>query len=145
MIKHILITTALLQAVSASACVAQPTTAIGTVFCQAETASNKTPLTLMATSFCGDVQDAFTQALGRPVLFASEEDAEWAITIGVSAYRADALILHRPTAQTETLQFDIMDASLTPDRLRPFANDVASLAVGLRHTHRGDVKDSLKE
>jgi hypothetical protein len=138
MTKHILIAATLLQAALAAACAAQPAATSGTLFCQADSVSKQSLHTAIdtgasaASSFCADLQTAFAQTLGSPVAFASKADAEWVITVGVLAYRADAAITHSPSGQTETLQFDIMDASLTAERMRPFANDVASVAIGLR-------------
>lgn len=136
--KHVLIAATLLQAALASACAAQLAATSGTLFCQIDSVSKQSPHTAAnsgasaASSFCADLQAAFAQTLGRPIAFSSQEEAEWIITVGVSAYRADAAITHSLTGQTETLQFDIMDALLTAERLRPFAKDVAAFAIGLR-------------
>lgn len=131
--KHsTLIAALVLQAGLATACAAKPATVQGSLFCAAETVSETGALRAAALGFCGDLQAAFTDALGAPVVFVPEDTAEWVVSVNVTAYRADAIIRHSPSAQSETLQFDIMDASLTPDRLRPFARSTAKLAMSLR-------------
>lgn len=140
--KHsTLIAALVLQAGLATACAATPSTPAtveGSLFCQADTASDTIALKEAASGFCGDLQAAFSDALGSPVVFVPEGAAEWVISVNVSAYRADAIILHAPSAQNETMQFDIMDASLTPDRLRPFARSTAKLAMDLRAVTKVD-------